>query len=131
MAWVSNRVVLDLRNAMFAQLVRLPTRLSSTAASTGVLMSKIAYDVTGVTGAATSVHHGPGARTLWRCIGLLAWLLYLNWQLTLVALAIVPLVGLAVRCFSGRLRRVSRGRAAGDGRDHPRAGGGDRRAARW
>ncbi len=107
MAWVSNRVVLDLRNAMFAQLVRLPTAFFDSR-STGVLMSKIAYDVTGVTGAATNVITVLIKDTL-AVLGLLAWLLYLNWQLTMVALAIVPLVGLAVRSFSGRLRRVSRG----------------------
>lgn len=106
MAWVSNRVVLDLRNAMFANLVRLPTRYYDDQ-STGTLVSKIAYDVGGVTGAATSVITVVVRDTL-AVTGLLIWLLYINWSLTLVALAMVPLITIAVRSFSGRLRRVSR-----------------------
>jgi len=42
-------------------------------------------------------------------IGLLAWLFYINWKLTLVALAVFPLVSLVVRLFSRRLREMSRG----------------------
>jgi subfamily B ATP-binding cassette protein MsbA len=41
-------------------------------------------------------------------IGLLAWLFYLNWKLTLIALAVGPLIALVVRGFSGRLRKASR-----------------------
>src|SRR5437773_2114918 len=54
LAWVANRVVLDLRAAMFSRLVRLPTRFFDDNSS-GVLLSRIAYDVMGVTMAATSV----------------------------------------------------------------------------
>ncbi|MCC6473468.1 MAG: lipid A export permease/ATP-binding protein MsbA [Burkholderiales bacterium] len=106
LAWVANRVVLDLRVAVFARLVRLPTRYYDDQSS-GALMSKIAYDVTGVTGAATSV-----LTTLVRdsiaVLGLIGWMLWLNWQLTLIVLAMLPLIALAVRQFSGRLRRTSR-----------------------
>src|SRR5688572_19068612 len=52
-AWVSNRVVLDLRAAMFARLVRMPARYYDDQTSGG-LLSKVAYDVTGVTAAATT-----------------------------------------------------------------------------
>ncbi len=40
-------------------------------------------------------------------IGLLGWLLYLNWQLTIIALILIPLVALAVGSFSKRMRRLS------------------------
>jgi subfamily B ATP-binding cassette protein MsbA len=106
MAWVTNRVVMDLRVAMFDRVLRLPTRYYDNQ-STGALMSRITYDVANVTGAATSA-----LTTLVRdslaVIGLLAWLFYLNWQLTLVALAVGPLIALVVKAFSGRLRRASR-----------------------
>lgn len=36
-------------------------------------------------------------------------MLYLNWALTLVAMAMVPLIALSVRIFSKRLRQMSRG----------------------
>src|SRR5581483_6440957 len=45
---VGNRVVLDLRAAMFARLVRFPTRFFDDHSS-GQLLSKVAYDVAGVT----------------------------------------------------------------------------------
>ena len=51
MAWVANQVVLDMRAAMFARLVRMPRRFFDDHSS-GALLSKVAYDVAGVTGAA-------------------------------------------------------------------------------
>jgi subfamily B ATP-binding cassette protein MsbA len=106
-AWVSNRVVLDLRAAMFARLIRFPASFFDERSS-GALMSKIAYDVAGVTAAATSVLTVMVRDSL-AVIGLLAWLFYINWKLTLVALAVFPLVSLVVRLFSRRLREMSRG----------------------
>jgi ATP-binding cassette, subfamily B, bacterial MsbA len=106
-AWVSNRVVLDLRAAMFERLVRFPAGFFDERTS-GALMSKIAYDVAGVTAAATSVLTVMVRDSL-AVAGLLAWLLYLNWKLTLVALAVFPLVSVVVRLFSRRLREMSRG----------------------
>lgn len=106
LSWVSNKVVLDLRNAMFGQLVRLPVSYVDDQSS-GVLMSKIAYDVTGITGAATGVLTTLVKDSL-AVIGLLGWLLWLDWQLTLVALAMIPLIAIAVGAFSKRLRENSR-----------------------
>ncbi|MCK9284819.1 MAG: lipid A export permease/ATP-binding protein MsbA [Rhodocyclaceae bacterium] len=106
LSWVSNKVVLDLRNAMFATLVRLPVRFVDNQSS-GALISRVAYDVTGVTGAAVGVLTTLVKDSL-AVIGLLSWLLWLDWQLTLIALAMIPLIALAVRGFSGRLRESSR-----------------------
>ena len=107
MSWVSNNVVAELRQAMFARIVNLPTSYFGDHTS-GRLMSRVAYDVGGVAGAATSAVTTLVKDSL-SVIGLLAWLIYLNWKLTLVAVAMVPFIALAVRAFSGRLRRVSRG----------------------
>lgn len=106
-AWVSNRVVLDLRAAMFNRMLRLPAAYFDERTS-GALMSKIAYDVAGVTSAATSVLTVLVRDSL-AVIGLLAWLMYINWKLTLVALAVGPLVSIVVKLFSKRLRAMSRG----------------------
>ena len=53
-AWAANNVVLDLRRAMFGRLLALPTEFFDNNSS-GALISKVAYDVQGVTQAATNV----------------------------------------------------------------------------
>src|SRR5450759_524308 len=104
--WVSNRVVLDLRGEMFRRLVGLPTRFYDDASS-GVLISKLAYDVTGVTAAATTVLTVMVRDTL-TVVGLLAWMFYLDWKLSLITLVIGPIIALVIQSFSSRLRDVSR-----------------------
>ena len=114
LSWVANKVVLDLRNAMFGRLLALPTRYYDDQSS-GALLSKVAYDVTGVTGAATSVLTVLVRDTLTVTL-LLSWLLWLNWKLTLVTLVITPGIALVVKLFSKRMRRMSKEslRAMGD-----------------
>ncbi len=106
-SWVANRVVMDLRCLMFGKLVALPTRYYDDNSS-GTLMSKVTYDVSQVTDAATSTVTVLVRDSL-TIFGLLAWLLYLNWQLTLVALVVVPAIAFVIRRFSIRLRKMSRG----------------------
>jgi len=112
--WVANRVVLDLRTAMFDRLLRLPARFYDDNTS-GSLLSKVAYDVNGVAGAATFVLTVL-IRDSISVIGLLGWLLYLNWKLTLITLIIAPPIGLTVRAIAGRLRKMVHGalRTTGD-----------------
>jgi len=76
LAWVSNRVVLDLRGEMFARLVRMPTQFFDDHTS-GALLSRVAYDVAGVTSAATSVLTVVVKDSV-TVLALLAWLFYLN-----------------------------------------------------
>ena len=107
MSWVSNNVITELRQAMFARMVRLPTKYYSDNLS-GRLMSRIAYDVAGVAGAATNALTSLIKDSL-AIVGLMAWLLYLNWQLTLITLSVVPFIAFVVRFFSKRLRSVAKG----------------------
>ena len=113
MSWVAYNVITELRQVMFERIVNLPVSYYSEHVS-GRLMSRVAYDVNGVAGAATGALTTLVKDSL-SVIGLLGWLLYLNWKLTLVAFAMVPFIALAVRAFSGRLRRVSRGIQASQG----------------
>ena len=106
LAWVSNKVVLDLRNAMFARMLRLPTRYYDDNNS-AVLVSKVTHEVSGVTSAATGVLTVLVRDSL-AAAGLFGWLLYLNWRLTLVTLIIAPGVAVVVKVFSKRMRRMSR-----------------------
>ena len=105
--WVGNRVVMDLRKLMFTRLMQLPLGYFSDHAS-GNLISKFTYDVNQVNSAATGVITVAIKDTL-TIVGLLAWLLYLNWKLTLLALTVAPLLAWFVRKFSVRMRQVSRG----------------------
>jgi len=114
LAWVADKVVLDLRAAMFARLVRFPTRVFDDQSS-GALLSRVAYDVANVSAAATTALTVV-VRDSIVIVLLLAWLLYLNWKLTLIALVIAPLVALFVRVLGRRLRNMARAsqRALGD-----------------
>jgi len=105
MSWVSNRVILDLRAELFQRLLRLPSSYYENT-TTGTLVSKIAYDVSGVNAAATSVLTTL-IRDSFTVIGLLVWLLYLSWKLTLLTLIVVPAVALVIKLTSKRLRTMS------------------------
>jgi len=75
----------------------------------------VAYDVSNVSGAATFVLTVL-VRDSIAVIGLFAWLFYLNWKLTLIAVLIAPPIGLIVRTIASRLRKMARGaqRTMGD-----------------
>ena len=112
--WVGNKVVMDLRDEMFRKLLSLPTRFYDDHA-TGNLISKLTFDVTQVTSAATSVVT-VSVRDSIIIAGLLGWLLYLNWKLTLLSLVMLPVIALVIRTLNSRLRTASRDsqRAMGD-----------------
>ena len=112
--WVGNRVVLDLRREMFAKLLALPTRYYDGHAAGGMI-SRLTFDVAQVTTAATSVVTVAIKDSL-IIVGLLGYLMYYNWQLTLVTFTVGPLIAWVVGKFSKRLRAVSRQtqRAMGD-----------------
>lgn len=105
-AWVGSKLVMDLRGAMFAKLLALPNRYFNEHA-TGNLISKLTFDVTQVTSAATSLITIAVKEAL-TVIGLLAYLFWLDWRLTLVTLIVAPPMALIVRGVSKRLRGISR-----------------------
>ncbi|HZW25410.1 MAG TPA: lipid A export permease/ATP-binding protein MsbA [Gallionella sp.] len=112
--WVGNKLVLDLRDEMFRKLLSLPTRYYDDHA-TGSLISKLTFDVTQVTNAATVVVTIAVRDTI-VVVGLLGWLFYLNWKLTLLTLLMVPVIAFIIRTISRRMRTSSRDsqRAMGD-----------------
>ncbi len=105
-AWVGNKVVLDLRGEMFGKILRLPTGFFDNS-MTGNLISKITFDVTQVTSAATQVVNVL-IKDFLIVFGLLGWLLFLNWKLTLITFLMVPPIAIVVRIFNVRLRHMSR-----------------------
>jgi subfamily B ATP-binding cassette protein MsbA len=106
MNWVGNQVVMDLRNRMFQRLLTLPAGFFDDHPS-GNTISRLTYDVAQVMNAATGVVTNLVTDTF-VVIGLLGWLVWLNWKLTSVTLLAAPVISLIVRSFNRRLREVSR-----------------------
>ncbi|MES1981396.1 MAG: lipid A export permease/ATP-binding protein MsbA [Pseudomonadota bacterium] len=104
-SWVGNKLVMDLRNEMFRKLLTLPTRYYDDHA-TGNLISKLTFDVTQVTSAATVVVT-VAVRDGIVIVGLLGWLFYLNWKLSLLTLLMAPIITFIIRTISKRMRTSS------------------------
>jgi subfamily B ATP-binding cassette protein MsbA len=106
MTWVSARLVLDLRREMFDRMLRLPVQVFHDV-SPGKFISRVINDTVGVNDAATNVLVTLVRESL-TALALLAYLLYLDWKLTIVALFIGPCVATVVQRFGRRMRAASR-----------------------
>jgi len=98
---ISRDVEYDLRNDLFLHLMRLSPRYY-TQTLTGDLMSKLTNDLNAVRNLV-----GPGimysASTLVVGLATVGVMLHLDWRLTLLALAPMPLVSVAVNVFGQRI----------------------------
>lgn len=106
LAKVSLGLVHDLRVALFGSLLNLPNRYFDEHNS-GHLISRITYNVTMVTGAATEAIKIIIREGL-TVIFLFAYLLWMNWKLTLVMLAILPVIALIVGSAGKKFRKQSK-----------------------
>ena len=106
LARVSNTVVHDLRSEVFDHYTMLPTAYFDQNNS-GYMISRITHNVGEVTKAVTDA-----VRTFVRegltVVGLLGYLFYTEWKLTLVFLAITPVIAVMVTYVSKRLRRLGK-----------------------
>ena len=105
LARVSLGLIHNLRLALFDSLLRLPNDYFDQHNS-GHLVSRITYNVTMVTGAATDaikviIREGLSV------IFLFGYLLWMNWKLTLVLVAILPVIGVIVSSASRKFRKQS------------------------
>ena len=103
--YVATNLVHNLRVELFDRLLTLPSAFYDRHAM-GHLVAKVTFHVTQVTGAATNA-----VKTIFRegftIIGYLAFLLYLNWRLTLIFFAVAPIIALLVGYAGRRFRRIS------------------------
>ncbi len=106
LAKVSMGLVQDLRVELFNNLLTLPNRYFDNHNS-GHLISRITYNVTMVTGAATDAIKVV-VREGMTVVFLFATLLWMNWKLTLVMVAILPVIGLMVTSTSKKFRKQSK-----------------------
>jgi subfamily B ATP-binding cassette protein MsbA len=106
LAKVSVNVVHKLRREIFNHYTNLSTEYFD-AQNSGHLISLITYNVAQVTTATTN-----SVKTFVRegliAVGLIAYLLWLNWQLTLVFFIIAPFIAIIVTVVSKKLRALSK-----------------------
>ncbi len=113
LAWTANRAVLQLREAMFARLLDAAPALF-TERSASSLTNTLVYEVHNGTNQLVSslLTLVKDSLTL---VALLAYLLWLNWQLTLFVGLLFPAVAWVMRTLGKRLHRITiEGQAAGD-----------------
>ena len=105
LSWVSNKVIMELRSEMFQRLLTLPNHYYDNH-PTGIILSKLTYDVNQVAGAATDALIILIRDTL-AILGLLAWMFYIDWKLSLIIFLTAPIIIAIVRSISSRLRRLN------------------------
>ncbi|MDO6823385.1 lipid A export permease/ATP-binding protein MsbA [Marinobacter sp. 1_MG-2023] len=104
-SYVGRQVINALRNDVFNRLMTLPSRYFDENAA-GRLVSKLTFNVEQVAEAATNAITITLREGL-TIIGLLGFMLYTNWKLTLVFLAVGPLIAAVVSYASKRFRKIS------------------------
>ncbi|MFT7374779.1 MAG: subfamily B ATP-binding cassette protein MsbA [Oceanospirillaceae bacterium] len=103
--YVARRVIHQLRLDIFDRLLVLPASFYHRNAS-ATLLSKLTFNVEQVTGAATEALK-IFVREGLTIVGLLSYIVYLNWQLSLVFLTVGPFIGWVVNKASKRFRSIS------------------------
>ena len=105
LAYVSNYLVHALRTDIFDKYLQLPFCFFDRSMS-GHLVSVVTFNVQQVTQASTKA-----LKTLLQqgtlVLGLLGYLFYVNWKLTLFFIAVMPLIALLVSVVSRRFRLIS------------------------
>jgi subfamily B ATP-binding cassette protein MsbA len=105
-ARVGIHVVNDLRSHLFKHLLHLPSQYYDNQNS-GEIISLITYNVAQVTGSVTKAVQ-VGLRDGFTVIGLLAYLIWVDWKLTCIFVVIAPILGLLANGASRYFRRLSR-----------------------
>lgn len=104
--WIANKAITDLRQQVFRHQMHLPIPVHQ-AESGGRMLSRILYDIPQV-GAALSNAWIIVVRDSLIIIGLTGYLIYTAWELTLVIVAIAPVVAWLIRVASRKLRGSNR-----------------------
>ena len=105
LASISNRLVHNLRTELFIKLTVLPSSFFDQQSS-GHLISRITFNVMQVTGAATNALK-IFIREGLLVIGLISYLMYLNWTLALFLFIAAPFIAIIVGFAARRLRKIS------------------------
>lgn len=106
MRWVARRIVEALRRDAYKRMMALPIRYFD-ANSAGLLVSKFTYDAEQFSNAATKVILTVVRDSL-TAIGILLYMLYIDWSLTLVFVLIGPLMWLYLKKMTPKLRNAGK-----------------------
>ena len=104
-SWISNKVILDLRVNMFSKLIRLPKSYFDKH-TTGETLSKLTFDVEQISAAASTIWL-EFIKSSFTVIILTGYLFYKSFLLSLILLILLPLVYLAVKLSTSRIRKGS------------------------
>ncbi|MBP2665032.1 MAG: lipid exporter, fused ATPase and inner rane subunit MsbA [Firmicutes bacterium] len=105
MSYISQKIVIDLREALFRHFQRLSVSYFDHS-RTGKVLSYMTNDVGALQGALAQnvIELSTESLTL---VGSLVAMFYLHWQLALLTLVTVPLVAQAIKIFGVKLRKAS------------------------
>ena len=105
-AWIGESLVLELRTSVFRHLQRQPLAFF-TRTQTGSLVSRLNNDI-GETQRAVGLLLHRSVSTVLSLVLVLTAMFYLSWQLSLLALAVIPLFILPGKLIAGRSQRLVR-----------------------
>lgn len=106
MTWVSSRLLTVLRRQMFERMLGMsPGYFESY--SIGRIINTLMYEVQQIISMVTNVLTSM-VRSFLTVVGLIGWLFYINWKLSLITLVLMPLVTLVVRHTGRRLKKLNK-----------------------
>ncbi len=106
LAWVSGKVVMQLRRNLFKHLMYLPVSFFDQNA-TGKLLSRITYDSEQVANSASGALTTIVRETVY-VSSLLVVMFYTSWQLSLVLFLIAPIIAVVITIVSKTFRRLGK-----------------------
>jgi len=105
MAYVTSRIVADIRQELFQQLVRLPIGFHD-ANTSGRLVSRVVNDVGLMASAASNVLKDIFQNVL-TCLAMVGVIFYQNWKLAGLSAIVIPLSAVTMVRVGKRLRRLA------------------------
>ncbi len=106
MTWITTQLLNLLRGQMFARLLNVPAAYYNSN-SMGNIINSMMFEVQQVVDMIRNVLTSL-VRDLLTVLGLLMFLIWLNWRLTIIALILLPLTAIVVRATGKRLRKLTR-----------------------
>jgi subfamily B ATP-binding cassette protein MsbA len=106
MTWITTQLLSLLRAQMFARMLDVPASYYTTN-SMGKIINSMMFEVQQIVDMIRNVLTS-AIRDVLTVIGLMGFLIWLNWRLTIVALVLLPLTAVVVRMTGKRLRRLNR-----------------------